>query len=91
MAYTDDQYNAMAIQAIRGYKRFPFDITDDEISTQYSLAIPLIIQNLKDYFQINKTVKQEKQGSRDTTYREDVNIMDNSIVLLIGYPYASLF
>lgn len=91
MAYTDDQYNTMAIQAIRGYKRFPFDITDDEISSKYPLAIPLIIQNLKDYLAINKSVKEEKQGNRDTTYRDDVSIIDNSIVLLIGYPYASLF
>lgn len=91
LTLTDEQYTQMAIATIRGYKNFPYDITDDEITNQYSLAIPLIIQNLKDSFAIDKSVKQEKQGNRDTTYRDEIIVIDSTISLLIGLPYAKMF
>jgi hypothetical protein len=91
LTFTDIEYQTMAINAIRDYKRFPFDITDDEIILKYPIAIKLIIQNIKDSLVIDKSVSQEKQGNRDSTFRETLIIIDSNIKIQLGNPYLRMW
>lgn len=84
---TDETLQAMSIQAIRGYKNFPYEISDEDILTKYALAITLIKQNITDSLALDKSISEEDQGDRDVTYRENINWIDNGIKLLIGNPY----
>lgn len=86
---TDEEYEQMAIQAIKEYKNK--DFTDDEIRKNYPLAIKLIVENIKQSSSINRNIKSETQGSRSRTYKDDIVIIDGTIRLLLGAPYVRMY
>lgn len=88
-AFTDEQYQTMAINAIREYKNKDYE--DSEIITLYPLAIQLIIQNIKNSLNVDKNVKQMDQGSRKTIYKDNYLYLDDAIKTLIGKPYIRMY
>lgn len=86
---TDEEYEQVAIQAIREYKNK--DFTDDEIRQEYPLAIKLIIENIKQSSNIDRNIKSEAQGSRSRTFKDDVVLIDGNIRLLLGVPYVRMY
>lgn len=86
---TDEEYEQMAIQAIREYKNK--DFTDNEIRKKYSLAIKLIIENIKSSSTIDRNIKSESQGPRSRTYKDDIVLIDGNIKLLLGASYVRMY
>lgn len=86
---TDEEYEQMAIQAIREYKNK--DFKDKEIRIKYPLAIKLIIENIKQASKVNRNIKSETQGSRSKTYKDDIVIIDKNIELLLGASYVRMY
>ena len=86
---TDEEYEQVAIQAIREYKNK--DFTDDEIRQEYPLAIKLIIENIKQSSNIDRNIKSEAQGSRSRTFKDDVVLIDGNIRLLLGVTYVRMY
>jgi hypothetical protein len=89
MAFTDEEYEQMAIKAIIKYKNK--DYTDDEIKTLYPLAIPFIVANIKKSLDIDSNIKSETQGPRSKTYKDNLVVIDDVIKLLLGNPYIRLY
>ncbi|WP_315074080.1 hypothetical protein [uncultured Clostridium sp.] len=90
MTFTDQEYEQMAIQAIKEYKNK--DYTDDEIRQQYSLPLKLVIENVKQSLTVDKNVKQSVQGARSVTYKDgSYNVIDDVIKSMIGLPYARMY
>ncbi len=90
MTFTDQEYEQMAIQAIKEYKNK--DYTDDEIRQQYSLPLKLVIENVKQSLTIDKNVKQLVQGARSVTYKDgSYNVIDDVIKSMLGLPYARVY
>lgn len=89
VAITDEEYEQMAIQAIKEYKNKNF--TDDEIRQKYSLAIKLIIENIKSASTIDRNLKSETQGARSKTYKDDIVVIDSNIKLLLGNSYVRMY
>lgn len=86
---TDEEYEQMAIQSIRDYKNK--DLKDEEIKQRYSLAIKLIVENIKQSQKIDKNIKSETQGARSKTYKDDIVIIDSNIELLLGSSYVRMY
>lgn len=86
---TDEEYEQMAIQVIREYKNK--DFTDDEVRKKYSLAIKLIIENIKQSATIDRNIKSETQGPRSKTYRDNIVIIDDVCKSLLGSPYVKMW
>jgi len=89
LTFTDEQYQSMAIQAIREYKNKDYE--DFEIITLYPLAITLIIENIKNSLTVDKNIKQIDQGSRKTVYKDTYSFIDDSIKLLLGNSYIRMY
>lgn len=86
---TDEEYEEMAIQAIREYKNK--DFKDSEVRKKYPLAIKLIIENIKQASKVDRNVKSETQGARSKTYKEDIVVIDSNIKLLLGNSYVRMY
>lgn len=89
LTFTDEQYQTMAINAIREYKNKDYE--DSEITTLYSSAIQLVIQNIKNSLMVDKNIKQLDQGSRKTIYKDTYSLIDDSIKLILGKPYIRMY
>ncbi|AGX43958.1 hypothetical protein [Clostridium saccharobutylicum] len=89
VTFTDEDYDQMAIQAIKEYKNK--DFTDDEIRNKYPLAIKLIIENIKQSLTIDRNIKSETQGPRSRTYKDDVVLIDGTVRVLLGAPYIRMY
>lgn len=89
LTFTDDQYQTMAIQAIREYKNKDYE--DSDIITLYPMAIQLVIQNIKNSLTVDKNVKQMDHGSRKTIYKDTYSLIDDTIKIILGKPYVRMY
>ncbi len=90
ITFTDEEYEQMAIQAIREYKNK--DMRDDEIRQKYSLAIKLIIENIKNSLTVDGNIKQKVQGPRSVTYKDgEYKIIDDVIKNMLGTQYVRMY
>lgn len=89
MSFTDEQLEQLAIKAIISYKNK--DYTDDEVKALYPLAISLVIDNIKKSLVVDKNYSQVTQGSRSITYNKDNSVIDDTVKMILGVPYARLY
>lgn len=89
MSFTDEQLEQLAIKAIISYKNK--DYTDDEVKALYPLAISLVIDNIKKSLVVDKNYTQVTQGSRSITYNKENSVIDDTVKMILGVPYARLY
>ncbi|AGX43286.1 hypothetical protein [Clostridium saccharobutylicum] len=89
ITYTDEQYEQIAIKAIIEYKNKNY--SDNEVRKLYSLAIPLVIENIKKSLNVDKNVASMTQGSRSVSYKDTYSIIDDSVKMLVGLPYVRMY
>ncbi|GKX65832.1 hypothetical protein [Inconstantimicrobium mannanitabidum] len=85
---TDDEYEQMAIISIRNYLNK--DFTDDEIKTQFGLAMKLLVEKMKINPNRDKSVIQLNQGSRSVSFDNSYSVMDNDVKILLPRPYLRM-
>jgi hypothetical protein len=83
----DSVAEQISINIIRNYKNI--DMTDDEIRMNYSLGITLLINNLKN--SNNTNIKQQSQGSRSVTFKENYSVLDENVKMVLGLPYVRVY
>lgn len=94
MDYTDEVLQAMAIQLIRNYKNFPFEITDDEIVDKYGLAIDRIKNNiieLQDCGNQSGAISSITNGDETISYTNKGSFIDCISEILLGKPYIRIY
>lgn len=87
----DEEYQLTAICCIRNYLNKD-TLTDDEITSKYSIAIKRIVMKLKNLDELPTGVLSTKSNDISITYLENnKNIMTKDITMLLPKPYIKLF
>lgn len=88
---TDEELEQVAIIAIRKYLNK--DFTDDEIKTNYPLAIKRLIINAKNLESKVIDVQSVSENSTSITYKDGVEfgVVTNDVKALLPKPYIKLW
>lgn len=92
MVFTDQDYEEMAIIAIRKYLNK--DFSDDYIRTNFKFAMNRMINKTKQIEANNSVgIKSIKEGDSSTTFDNAVNAfeVDEEIKALLPLPYMKMY
>ncbi|MBY6816464.1 hypothetical protein HYH38_08305 [Clostridium botulinum] len=85
---TDEEYEKMAVIAIRNYLKK--DFTDTEIKEKFSIAIKRLLINAKELDNKPTGVVQATEGSQSITYKSgvEVGVITEDVKALLPLPYV---
>lgn len=89
MEFTDKDLESSAILSIRRYLNK--DYSEQYIKDNFSIAIKLIIENIKKSLKVDKNVKSETQGNRSITYLEEYQLITNDIKMFLPTPFVKMY
>lgn len=89
MELTDKDLESSAILSIRRYLNK--DYSEQYIKDNFSIAIKLIIENIKKSLKVDKNVKSETQGNRSVTYSGEYQLITNDIKMFLPTPFVKMY